>query len=178
MAPRTAATLACMSSSGSTAASSTRPTRRSARSTTGSSTVTACGNRSASSTVNFSRLAHHLELLFSAAEAQGIDIPLSRDELAAAIEATVRANNRTEGYVRVIVTRGPGTLGPDPRKIDAQVIIIAEEYQPFPLELYAHGLHAVTVRGSASRLANSAVNLTSLWLSITRWNPGVWKRSW
>ena len=44
----------------------------------------------------------------------------------------------------MIVTRGPGTLGPDPRKIDPQVIIIAEEYQPFPLELYDHGLHAVT----------------------------------
>jgi hypothetical protein len=45
--------------------------------------------------------------------------------------------------VRVIVTRGPGTIGPDPRKIDTQVIIVAEEYQPFPAELYAHGLHAV-----------------------------------
>lgn len=45
--------------------------------------------------------------------------------------------------MRVIVTRGPGTVGPDPRKIDAQVIVIAEEYQPFPQELSAHGLHAV-----------------------------------
>src|SRR5262249_7337856 len=51
-------------------------------------------------------------------------------------------NNRTEGYVRVIVSRGPGTIGPDPRKIDPQVFIIAEEYQPFPAELYGHGLHA------------------------------------
>jgi branched-chain amino acid aminotransferase len=60
------------------------------------------------------------------------------------MEATVRANNRTEGYVRVIVTRGPGTIGPDPRKIDPQVYIIAEEYQPFPADLYGHGLHVVT----------------------------------
>src|SRR5947209_6435511 len=86
----------------------------------------------------------HLRLLFHAAETLVIDIPLSRDELAAAIEATVRANNRTEGYVRVIVTRGPGTIGPDPRKLDPQVIIIAEEYRPFPPELYPHGLNAVT----------------------------------
>jgi branched-chain amino acid aminotransferase len=83
----------------------------------------------------------HLRLLFAAAEALGIDIPLSRDELLAAIDATVKANARTEGYVRVIVTRGPGTIGPDPRKIDPQVIVIAEEYQPFPAELYANGLH-------------------------------------
>ena len=54
------------------------------------------------------------------------------------------ANNRTEGYVRVIVSRGPGTLGPDPRKIAPQVIIVAEEYYPFPRDLYSHGLHAVT----------------------------------
>src|SRR5262245_49886725 len=89
------------------------------------------------------RAQHHLKILFAAAEAVGIDIPLSQDELIAAIAATAKANNRTEGYVRVIVTRGPGTIGPDPRKIEAQVIVVAEEYQPFPQELYGHGLHAV-----------------------------------
>jgi branched-chain amino acid aminotransferase len=90
------------------------------------------------------RPAEHLNHLFRSAETQGIDITLSRDVVTAAIESTLRANNRTEGYIRVIVARGPGTLGPDPRKIDPQLIIIAEEYHPFPLELYPHGLHAVT----------------------------------
>lgn len=84
----------------------------------------------------------HVHLLFQAADLLRIDIPLSRAEVAAAIEDTVRANNRTTGYVRVIVTRGPGTIGPDPRKLDPQIYIIAEEYQPFPTELYTHGLHA------------------------------------
>jgi branched-chain amino acid aminotransferase len=90
------------------------------------------------------RPADPLRVLFGYAQILGIRIPLSPDELLAAIEATVRANERTEGYVRVIVTRGPGTIGPDPRKLDPQVIIIAEEYQPFPVELYGHGLHVVT----------------------------------
>ncbi len=85
----------------------------------------------------------HLATLARAAVAVGIDIPLSPAELRAALAATVKANNRTEGYARVIVTRGPGTIGPDPRKIEAQVIVTAEEYQPFPHELYGHGLHAV-----------------------------------
>ncbi len=89
------------------------------------------------------RAPHHLKVLFAAAEAVGIDIPLSQDELLTAIVATAKANGRAEGYVRVIVTRGPGTIGPDPRKIEPQVIVIAEEYQPFPQELYAHGLHVV-----------------------------------
>lgn len=85
----------------------------------------------------------HLALLWDAAATIEIDIPLSQAELLAAIEATVQANNRTEGYVRVIATRGPGTIGPDPRKLDPQVFITAEEYLPFPHELYDHGLHAV-----------------------------------
>lgn len=103
----------------------------------------------------------HLATLFAAAETLGIDIPLSRDELLAAIDSAVRANARTEGYVRVIVSRGPGTIGPDPRKITPQVLIIAEEYQPFPQELYGHGLHAAIapVRVDA---ANPALAVRSL----------------
>jgi branched-chain amino acid aminotransferase len=86
---------------------------------------------------------HHFRILATAANALRIDIPLSQEQLLAAIEHTANANNRTEGYVRVIVSRGPGTIGADPRKIEPQVIVIAEEYQPFPHELYGHGLHAV-----------------------------------
>ncbi|MBY0457278.1 MAG: aminotransferase class IV [Gemmataceae bacterium] len=82
-----------------------------------------------------------LRTLWESASAVGIDIPLSQAELLAAINATATANSRTEGYVRVVVTRGPGTIGPDPRKIEPQVVVIVEEYQPFPHELYGHGLH-------------------------------------
>lgn len=90
--------------------------------------------------------AHHFKVLSAAADAIGIEIPLSHDDLLAAIHATAKANSRTEGYVRVIVSRGPGTVGPDPRKIEPQVIITAEEYRPFPDELYGHGLHATVAR--------------------------------
>jgi len=93
---------------------------------------------------NLFRPVEHLHNLFRFAAIQGIEVPLTREALTAAIESTIRANHRTEGYIRVIVSRGPGTLGPDPRKIDPQLIIIAEEYCPFPRELYPHGLHAVT----------------------------------
>ncbi|MDY3554353.1 aminotransferase class IV [Gemmata sp. JC717] len=89
------------------------------------------------------RAPEHFATLAKAAGALAIDVPLSPAELLAAVEATVRANGRTEGYVRVLVTRGPGTIGPDPRKLEPQVLITAEEYQPFPQELYGHGLHAV-----------------------------------
>jgi len=92
------------------------------------------------------RLDRHLDHLDRSAERWGLDIPLAREELTAAIETTIRANNRREGYGRIIISRGPGTLGPDTRKIDSQLIIIAEEYYPFPLELYPHGLNTVTFR--------------------------------
>jgi branched-chain amino acid aminotransferase len=94
---------------------------------------------------NLFRPTDHLAQLQAAARTLGIDIPLSQQELVSVIDATVKANQRTDGYIRVIVTRGPGTLGPDPRKIDPQVITLAEEYLPFPLELYDHGLHVVSV---------------------------------
>jgi branched-chain amino acid aminotransferase len=89
------------------------------------------------------RATHQIRILFAAAAVVGIDVPLSQEELLAAVLAAAAANNRREGYVRVVVTRGPGTIGPDPRKIEPQVIVIAEEYRPFPDELYGHGLHAV-----------------------------------
>ena len=89
------------------------------------------------------RPAEHARLLNAAARAVGIVVPYTPDVLIAAVEATVQANQRTEGYCRAIVTRGPGTIGPDPRKLDAQVFITAEEYQPFPAELYGSGLHVV-----------------------------------
>lgn len=73
-------------------------------------------------------------------------IPFTESELITAIERTLEANNRREGYVRVIVSRGVGTLGPDRRKLDPQVIIIAEEYRPFPDGLYESGLHVVSCR--------------------------------
>lgn len=93
------------------------------------------------------RLRHvdeHLQCLFRSAEILGLALPLSPMELRQAIETTLAANQRREGYIRVIATRGPGTLGPDPRKLDPQILIIAEEYHPFPRELHAHGLHAST----------------------------------
>src|SRR6478609_4561385 len=74
--------------------------------------------------------AEHIATLFATAAYYELEVPYSPAELLAAVEAAVRANQRTDGYCRVIVTRGPGTIGPDPRKLDPQVFITAEEYQP------------------------------------------------
>ena len=90
------------------------------------------------------KLREHLDRLRASAEAIRLSLPHSADELAAAVEATVSANNRTEGYVRLTVTRGPGTLGLDPRKCEPMVIVIAEDVVPYPREVYDAGLEVST----------------------------------
>src|SRR5690242_11233495 len=60
------------------------------------------------------RLREHVERLYDSARAIYLDIPLSREEMAEAITSTVRANAKQNGYIRVVVTRGAGSLGLDP----------------------------------------------------------------
>jgi branched-chain amino acid aminotransferase len=86
----------------------------------------------------------HAERLYESARAIHLQIPLSLEELMAAVEATVKANQKIDGYIRLIVTRGPGTLGLDPRKCEPQVIIIVEDISIYPRELYEAGLKIVT----------------------------------
>ncbi|OWK43939.1 aminotransferase class IV [Fimbriiglobus ruber] len=90
------------------------------------------------------RLTEHVARLCASAACLGISIPFSPDALSTTVAETVRANNRTYGYVRVIVTRGAGTLGLDPRKCTPSVIVIAEDVVTFPRELYEFGLTLVT----------------------------------
>ncbi len=62
-----------------------------------------------------------------------------------AVNNTVRANNKRDGYIRLVVTRGAGTLGLDPRKTsEPQVIIIDDDISMYPQELYDNGLEIVT----------------------------------
>ncbi len=86
----------------------------------------------------------HTERLYESAKAIALKIPLSPEEMMAAVEETVKANNKIEGYIRLIVTRGPGTLGLDPRKCEPQVIVIVDDIALYPKELYENGLEVVT----------------------------------
>ncbi len=92
------------------------------------------------------RLGEHLDRLWNSAKAIRLEIPLSKQEMADAIEKTLAANGIKDGYVRVVVTRGCGTLGLDPNKCsDPQVIIIADRISLYPDELYEKGLEIITV---------------------------------
>jgi branched-chain amino acid aminotransferase len=91
------------------------------------------------------RLREHIDRLYDSARAIYLEIPMSREEMFEAVLNTVRVNDRKNGYIRLIVTRGAGSLGLDPRKTtDPQVIIITDDISLYPRELYEHGLELVT----------------------------------
>ncbi len=91
------------------------------------------------------RLQQHLDRLWDSAQAICLEIPITQAEMTTAVNDTVKANNITDGYVRLVVTRGAGTLGLDPNKCsDPQVIVIADRITLYPDEFYANGLEIVT----------------------------------
>src|SRR3989442_2104153 len=91
------------------------------------------------------RLDAHLDRLYDSARALALAIPLARAELAEAVRTTVRANRRDDGYIRLIVTRGVGDLGVDPRKCPRpSVIVIVTDIRLYPSEQYEKGLTLIT----------------------------------
>jgi len=103
------------------------------------------------------RLKEHVDRLFESARAIKLEIPLSPSQMIEAIQSTVTANAKKNGYIRPIVTRGAGTLGLDPRKTtDPQVIVIVDDISLYPPELYENGLELATV--STIRNHPNAVN--------------------
>ena len=92
------------------------------------------------------RLAEHVRRLYESAQSIWLTIPMSQAEICQAINETVAANGIVDGYIRVVVTRGAGTLGLDPNRCsNPQVIIIADTITLYPDELYEKGLEIVTV---------------------------------
>jgi branched-chain amino acid aminotransferase len=87
----------------------------------------------------------HLERLYASALALALRIPLDLAALQAAVEETVRRNQREDVYIRLIVTRGVGELGIDPHSCPTpSVIIIVNDVRVYPRELYAGGIKVMT----------------------------------
>ena len=92
----------------------------------------------------------HIDRLYDSARGIRLKIALSKKKMIDAVERTVKANNLKNGYVRLVVTRGVGTLGINPFECKkANIFIIADKIQLYPEELYGKGLKiisATTVR--------------------------------
>lgn len=103
------------------------------------------------------KLAEHIDRLFYSAKAILLTIPMTHAALCKAVVETCRKNKLRDGYVRLVVTRGIGTLGLNPNKCKTpSVIIIAGKIQLYPAEYYERGLEIVTV--PTTRNLHSALN--------------------
>lgn len=92
------------------------------------------------------RLQEHLDRLWYSAKAIWLEIPMTKEQLGRDIDRMLKTNGIEDGYIRVVVTRGCGTLGLDPNRCsNPQVIIIADSISLYPKELYEKGLTIVTV---------------------------------
>ena len=93
------------------------------------------------------RLKEHIDRLFETAHTLLIDIGLAKKRMEKAIIDTLKANQLKDAYIRVIVTRGEGDLGLDPRKCHGKtgIIIIADKITLYAKELYDKGLEIITV---------------------------------
>jgi len=90
-------------------------------------------------------LEDHLVRLYESARAIALQIPIDLDAMRTAVNETLAKNGLSEGYVRLVVTRGGNQLGLDPfRCEDPQVIIIVDSISLYPEKFYTEGLDLVT----------------------------------
>ena len=87
----------------------------------------------------------HIKRLFESARVIRLDVPMNQSKLIKAVEKTVEANGIIDGYVRLVVTRGVGTLGLNPFICeDGRLFIIADNIQLYPEELYEKGMRVIS----------------------------------
>lgn len=92
------------------------------------------------------KLKEHLNRLYDSAKVIMLEVPLSKEEMSKAVIATLRENNLSDAYIRIIVSRGFGDLGLDPRKCKKPtIVIITDAIALYPAQLYEKGLDIVTV---------------------------------
>jgi len=103
------------------------------------------------------RLAEHLRRLEDSARAIALDVPLEQAALEQAVNETIAAFAGDSGYLRLVVTRGPGPLGLDPAPCQQPtLLIVAQELELVGVEARAHGIRLVTA--STRRLASDGID--------------------
>ncbi|MGG4555338.1 branched-chain-amino-acid transaminase [Paenibacillus humicus] len=106
---------------------------------------------------NIFKCKEHLDRLYDSAKSIMLNIPLTYQEMEDALVETLRRNELRDGYIRLVVSRGPGNLGLDPNRCPkASVIIIAEQLAIYSEEAYRTGLKTVSV--STKRNIPDALN--------------------
>ncbi len=93
------------------------------------------------------KLKEHIDRLYRSAEAIELKVPMTKADMTKAVLETLKANGLKNAYVRLVVTRGGGDLGLDPRKCKVPtVFIIADKIALYPEEFYKNGLAIITAK--------------------------------
>src|SRR5437016_3892815 len=90
------------------------------------------------------KLERHIERLFDSAKAVRLEIPHSPTEVCAIVAETCRRNGIVDGYIRLVVTRGPGDLGVDPRKCPRPEVIVIVRQTILIYQSAARGIRMIT----------------------------------
>lgn len=91
------------------------------------------------------RLEDHVDRLYDSARAIMMTIPITRQEMIKAVIKTLQKNKLVDAYIRLVVTRGKGDLGLDPRKCPKPtIIVITDKIQLYPPEFYNKGLQIIS----------------------------------
>lgn len=92
------------------------------------------------------KLNEHIDRLYESAHGIMLKVPLAKKDMIKAVVDTLRLNNLEDAYIRLVVSRGTGDLGLDPRKCkEASIVIITDRIQLYPERLYKEGLKLITV---------------------------------
>jgi branched-chain amino acid aminotransferase len=87
----------------------------------------------------------HIERLYESAKHILLEIPWPAEKMIAEVEKTIQASGMKDGYIRLVITRGMGTLGLDPaRCTNPQIIIIVDGIALYPEKFYEEGLDIIT----------------------------------
>jgi branched-chain amino acid aminotransferase len=91
------------------------------------------------------KLKEHIRRLFNSANSLSLNIPYNQNQMEELMQEAVKLNEKNEGYIRVLVTRGEGTLGLDPDKCARSiVVIIVDTISMYPEEYYTKGIPIIT----------------------------------
>jgi len=93
------------------------------------------------------KLKEHIDRLFESAHSIMLEIPITKEQLSKAVVSTLKENGLKDAYIRLVVTRGEGDLGLDPRKCRGHttIIIITDKIALYPEKFYREGLKIMTV---------------------------------
>lgn len=110
------------------------------------------------------KLHEHIDRLYDSARAITLKIPVSKVELVKAVTETLKRNKLNDAYIRLVVTRGPGDLGLDPRKCKkgGSVFIIADKIVLYPRKFYEKGLSIITAKTRKNFIGAINPNIKSL----------------